>query len=141
MKRFYLSVLSGVGVLMFTGSLLCGEDPLRSEATQVKSTMKVLDEYLNKVEDAIIAEDLLKAASLAKELDTATHKLCNVDVSKTKLSSSEQQEFNRLREDLHYRVERLNSAAKESSVEVAQFEFEKARQSCGNCHNLFKKRA
>jgi hypothetical protein len=102
--------------------------------------MKKLDEYLNKVEDAIIAEDLPRAASLAKELDDATHKLCSVDLTNTKMSNAEKEEFNRLREDFHYRIERLDAAAKESSVDIAQFEFEKARQSCGDCHRRFKKR-
>ncbi len=138
MKRFYF--VSTIGVLLVLGSVVCGEDAFRSATPQVKSTMQKLDEYLNKVEDAIVAEDLPRAASLAQELDTACHKLCDLDLSNTKLTSSEQEEFNRLREDFHYRVERLNVAAKESSTDIAQFEFEKARQSCGNCHRLFKKK-
>lgn len=140
MKGFYLAVLSGVGAVLFVSSVLLGEEIFRSDTAQVKSTMKVMDEYLNKVEDAIIAEDLKLAANLAKELDNACHKLCNLDISDSKLSSPQQQEFNRLREDFHYRVERLTTAANESSIDIAQFEFEKARQSCGNCHKLFKKK-
>ncbi|HHT9120695.1 MAG TPA: cytochrome c [Candidatus Hypogeohydataceae bacterium YC41] len=141
MKRLCFTVLSGVGILLATGSVVCGDDSFRSDTPQVKSTMKTLDEYLNKVEDAIIAEDLPKAASMAKELDTACHKLCDLDLSNSKLSKSDLDEFKKLREDFHYRVERLDTAAKQSSVDIAQFEFEKARQSCENCHRRFRKKA
>lgn len=141
LKQLYLAILSVAGGLLVIGSMVCGEETFRSDTPRVKSTMKVLDDYLNKVEDALVAEDLAKAAGLAKELDTACHKLCDLDISNSRLSSSEREEFKRLREDFHYRVERLNTAAKESSTDIARFEFEKARQSCGNCHRLFKKKA
>lgn len=140
MKRFYLIALSGVGVLLIMGSVVCGQDVFRSATPEVKSTMKKLDEFLNKVEDALMAGDLPRASSLAKDLDTATHKLCNIDLSTSKLTSAEQEEFKRLREDFHYRIDRFSAAAKESSTDIAQFEFEKARQSCGDCHKLFKKK-
>jgi hypothetical protein len=141
MKRFYLIALSGVGVLLIIGSVVCGEDVFRSATPEVKSTMKKLDEFLNKVEDALMAGDLPRASNLAKDLDMACHKLCDVDLSTAKLTSPEKEEFKRLREDFHYRIERFSTAAKESSTDIAQFEFEKARQSCGNCHKLFKKKA
>ncbi|MFN3466914.1 MAG: hypothetical protein ACK4WF_04330, partial [Candidatus Brocadiales bacterium] len=105
MRQFYLATLSIAGGLLVIGSMVCGEETFRSATPQVKSTMKVLDDYLNKVEDAIVAEDLPKAASLAKELDTACHKLCDLDISNSRLTSSEKEEFQRLREDFHYRVE------------------------------------
>lgn len=141
MKRFGLAALSGAGVLLVVGAVVCGEEIFRSDTPQVKSTMKKLDEYLNKVEDALVAEDLPRAANLAKELDTVCHKLCDLDLSNAKLSDSEREEFKRLRDDFHYRVGRLDTASKESSLDVARFEFEKARQSCGNCHKLFKRKA
>ncbi|HHT9118390.1 MAG TPA: hypothetical protein ACFYD1_07145 [Candidatus Hypogeohydataceae bacterium YC38] len=136
MKIFCLAALS---VLLVIGPAVCGEETLGSAAPKVKSTMKILDNYISKIEDALIAEDLSKAANLANELDKVCHKLCNLDLSNSKLSRFEQSEFNRLREDFHSRVDRLSSSTHESSVDVAQLEFEKAKQACNNCHKLFKK--
>ncbi len=142
MKRFHQFALASVAIIFLFGSTAGSQEMYRSAPAEkeVKSTMKVLEDYLNKIEDALIAEDLVKAASLGKELDNATHKLCNLDLSTSKLSSDEQDEFKRLRDDFHYRIDRLNASAKESVPEIAQYEFEMARQACSNCHKTFKRR-
>lgn len=139
MKMVCLFVIGGMLVLLTAGVSTSEEQIFRAETPKVQSAMKEMEERLNKAEDALVLENLPAVARLVKELDTSCHKVCSVDLSTSKLSDSERREFTRLSNELDYRVDRLVSAAKDSSANVVQYEFEKVRQSCKNCHRVFRR--
>ncbi len=145
MGRSYPILLPGVLIVL----MLCvctiypalGKEIYESEKSEEKvtDTMKILEEGLDNLEDAVLQENLPLAVKLTHEIDEASHFICAIDLSRSTLSKPEQKEFMRLRKTLHRRIHDLTTAADEGNTDAMLEDSFRVREACETCHHDFKK--
>ena len=144
MGRFYPVLLAGSVVLfmVYTKAPVFGKEVYETPSSEVKvkDTMKTLQEGLDNLEEAVLKDDMPMAVKLAREVDEASHYICKLNLSNSELSKKEQQEFVKLREDMHKRIDIMAVAVEKGLPDVVIEESYKVRESCENCHKVFKKK-
>ena len=144
MERLHSILLSGVLILLTlcTGAPAFGKEIYETPSSEVKvkDTMKTLQEGLDNLEEAVLKDDMPLAVKLAREVDEASHYICKLNLSNSELSKKEQQEFVKLREDMHKRIDIMAVAVEKGLPDVVIEESYKVRESCENCHKVFKKK-
>lgn len=144
MDRFYPVFLAGTVILF----IVCTRVPAfgkeiyeaPSSEVKVKDAMKTLQEGLDGLEEAVLKDDMPQAVKLAHEVDEACHYVCNLDLSRAELSRKEKLEFVKLRDNMHKRIEIMSVAVDKGIPDVAMEESYKVRESCENCHRVFKRK-
>lgn len=144
MEGLHSILLSGVLILLTlcAGAPAFGKEIYESPESEqkVKDTMTVLQDGLDDLEDAVLQGDIDLAVKLSHEIDEASHRICNIDLSRSALSKDEQQEFERLRKTLHFRTDKLTQAADKGNNDEILDQSYKVREACDTCHTAFKKK-
>src|SRR3989338_618481 len=144
MGRFYPVLLAGSVVLfmVYTKAPVFGKEIYESPSSEVKvkDAMKTLQQGLDNLEEAVLKDDMPLAVKLAREVDNASHFICNLDLARSEFSKKEKQEFVKLREDMHKRIDIMAVAVEKGLQDVVIEESYKVRESCENCHKVFKKK-
>ena len=144
MGRFYPVLLAGLVVLfmVYTKAPVFGKEIYESPSSEVKvkDAMKTLQQGLDNLEEAVLKDDMPLAVKLAREVDNASHFICNLDLARSEFSKKEKQEFVKLREDMHKRIDIMAVAVEKGLPDVVIEESYKVRESCENCHKVFKKK-
>jgi predicted GNAT family acetyltransferase len=144
MLRFYPILLTGVFILFLvcTKTTAFGKELYEAPSSEhkVKDAMTIMQEDLDNLEDAVLKDDFKQAVRLSNEIDEANHYVCNLDLSRTELSKQEQNKFNQLRNDMHKQTHALRLAVDKGSPDMVLEESHKLRETCENCHQVFKKK-
>ncbi|MFQ5863551.1 MAG: hypothetical protein ACE5IC_10595 [Candidatus Brocadiales bacterium] len=145
MGRSYPIFLIGILILFFvvcTRIPVFGKEIYESPKSEkkVKTAMQTLQDGLDDLEDALLQDNVDLAVKLAHEIAGACHFVCNIDVTRSTLSKGEQKEFERLRKNMHYRIDGMTLAADEGLTSVVLGESYKVREACDTCHQVFRKK-
>lgn len=144
MGRFYPVLLAGlvVSFMVDTKAPVFGKEIYESPSSEVKvkDAMKTLQQGLDNLEEAVLKDDMALAVKLAREVDNASHFICNLDLARSEFSKKEKQDFVKLREDMHKRIDIMAVAVEKGLPDVVIEESYKVRESCENCHKVFKKK-